>query len=331
MIALLLPSCWPWGRKKEDAGQRKPATEGKWVYSQQKPSPPGGRKGAVSYDTRPYQETEETGISAPAAPAIGAPYLLGGLKYKVVVLEFEGNISEDARGIETLVTQEIVRQLEDSGAIVVMDLELVRKSVTARDGNLLDRELLKQLRRILGVHGVVSGSVEDVMVGSTGEQRDAEAMAVTEIEAKVTSTETGLVIRSVRGENPVYASHAVGRFSRDKALSKAASVALQQVSDGIIRGFAGLEWSTTVASVEGNTIYLNAGKKSGLQLGDILEVYAPGKEIIHPVTKLSLGMVPGALKGNAKVTRLFGFDAAEVELAEGGKKVATGDVVRPTK
>ena len=65
-------------------------------------------------------------------------------------------------------------------------------------------------------------------------------------------------------------------------------------------------WSTRVAMVEGKNIYLSAGKASGLNAGDIFAIYGPGKEIIHPIAKVSMGFQRGPYKGMVKVSNLFG-------------------------
>ncbi len=86
-------------------------------------------------------------------------------------------------------------------------------------------------------------------------------------------------------------------------------------------------WLTRVAMVEGNRIYLSAGKASGLREGDILAVYGPGREIIHPIAKVSMGFQTGPYKGKIKVVKLFGRDASEADLIAGEGKVEGNDLV----
>ena len=87
-------------------------------------------------------------------------------------------------------------------------------------------------------------------------------------------------------------------------------------------------WLSRVAMVEGKRIYLSAGEASGLKPGDILAVYGPGREIIHPVAKVSMGFQRGDYKGKVKVLRLFGRDAAEATLVAAGQgKIEGNDLV----
>ena len=84
---------------------------------------------------------------------------------------------------------------------------------------------------------------------------------------------------------------------------KAIEFSLDDILEGFLRQLDLLDWTTTIAKVEGENIYLNAGKLSGLRIGDTLEVFEPGKEILHPTTNLSLGWTTGKLKGSYKSHR----------------------------
>jgi hypothetical protein len=86
-------------------------------------------------------------------------------------------------------------------------------------------------------------------------------------------------------------------------------------------------WLSRVAMVEEKRIYLSAGEASGLKPGDLLAVYGPGKEIIHPIAKVSMGFQRGPYKGKVKVVKLFGKDAAEALLVAGEGKIEGNDLV----
>jgi hypothetical protein len=86
-------------------------------------------------------------------------------------------------------------------------------------------------------------------------------------------------------------------------------------------------WSTRVAMVESKHIYLSAGKASGLNQGDIFAIYGPGKEIIHPIAKVSMGFQRGPYKGMVKVLNLFGRDASEATVVAGPGTIQVNDIV----
>jgi len=90
---------------------------------------------------------------------------------------------------------------------------------------------------------------------------------------------------------------------------------------------ASMEWTGKVASVEGGEVTLNAGKKTGLAVGDRLRVYGEGREVIDPDTKVSLGRRPGAEKGEIEIVDFFGEDASIGKVLQ-GKGFAVNDIVR---
>jgi hypothetical protein len=332
IISFLISSCALF--EKKDKGQvYDKGKEGQWVYSTQKASSTGDQRRATTYSKRPYPGSggEDVALAGTETKPIIAPYLSGRLKYKVVIAEFQDNAPKDALGLGALVTQELAKQLEESGAVVLVDMELVKKSLGVKDdGALSTPSALEKLRTLLGVQGLVIGAIHDTMVGSGKQAKTEEAMAITKMDILLFDTETGNVIRSIKGENPVYTSRAVGEKSEDKALHNAINVVLQGVTDSMIRGLAGLEWSTSVASIEGDKLYLNAGKSSGLKVGDELDIYNPGRQIKNQITGVSLGRLPGILQGKVKVSQFLGYDAAEATIITGGK-ITTGDEARLTR
>jgi hypothetical protein len=332
IASFLISSCALFGTKEK--AQVDKGKEGQWVYSTQKSSPGGDQKRSTTYSNRPYagKEGEEVALGGTETKPIITPYLLGRLRYKVVVAEFQDNTKQGSkRGLGALVTQQLAQQLEGTGAVIVVDMEQVKKSLGGGELNSLSTPAaLWKLRTSLGVQGLVMGKIEDVLVGTGKHEKTEEAMAMTKMDVHLFDTDTGNVIRFIKGENPIYTSRAEGELSQDKALSNAVNVALQGVTDGIIRGLAGLEWSTSVATVEGDKIYLNAGKSTGLKVGDELEIYNPGRQVKSPTTGVSLGRLPGSLLGKIKISQLFGIDAAEANVVSGGN-ITTGDMVRLAK
>ena len=232
--SLLISSCTLFKKKEKEPSA--PVSEGQWVYSSQKPSPYGDQKRGTTYSKRPYpgQEGEEVARARETKPVI-APFLLGKLKYKVVVAEFQDNTKKAGGGLGALVTQQLTKQLEESGAVVVVNMDTVKKSLGRGDSGFLSASsTLWNLRGLLGVQGVVTGTIQDALVGTEAKGQGGEAMALTKMEVTVFDTETGNIIRSIEGENPIYASRTVGELSEDKALLKAIDFALEGVTDGIL-------------------------------------------------------------------------------------------------
>lgn len=69
-------------------------------------------------------------------------------------------------------------------------------------------------------------------------------------------------------------------------------------------------WEGRVAALSGDRIFLNVGRVSGIQIGDILRVSDEGDEIYDPQSGNYIGKVPGRLKGTLEVVSYFGQDGA---------------------
>jgi hypothetical protein len=174
--------------------------------------------------------------------------------------------------------------------------------------------------------------VTDVSLLSSkaSETSDEEvAFATSKIEIRLVDASTGNLLKTFIGRSPIFGTKETGENSRGKAVIKAIDFGLDDILEGFLRQLDFLDWTTTIAKVEGGNIYLNAGKLSGLRIGDTLEVFEPGKEILHPVTNLSLGWTTGKLKGALKVTDLFGVDAAVGQVVQGAG-FGSNDVVKST-
>lgn len=87
-----------------------------------------------------------------------------------------------------------------------------------------------------------------------------------------------------------------------------------------------VSWTGRVAMIKGDRLYLNVGRHSGLQVGDILKVLEGGDEVFDPETGESLGKVPGRMKGTLEVISYFGQDGS-VAVVHSGAGFQENDAV----
>ena len=319
---LLLPSCWPFSKKKSTEKEKK-ATEG-WVWSRERRAPRG--RGAITYTRRPYtlpKEKKEVAKVPVAKPTL--PIFFGRLKYRVAVMGFEEE-DRSLKGLGEVVAQRFAKLLEESGGVVVIEMKRVQKALKEKVSSLPeDPHALWECWKAFGVQAVVTGSLRRALVG--GEEKRG-VVAQVKMEVRLYSTETGTLVRCLHGQNPLFVSQVKGEFSRNKALLKAIDYCLKDLREGILLGLTQLEWTTSVASVKGDHIYINAGRRSGLRLGDEVEVFGPGREVTNPYTGEVLGRVPGEKKAKAKVVAFLGLDSAELLVTEGTGTISAGDMVK---
>jgi hypothetical protein len=89
------------------------------------------------------------------------------------------------------------------------------------------------------------------------------------------------------------------------------------------------KWNGRIAQVDENNLYINAGQKSGLNVGTKIDVFRPGKEIIDPVTKMKLGSTERKI-GQALVQQNDIGDDGDLSIAipTSGTGFQLGDVVK---
>ena len=155
------------------------------------------------------------------------------------------------------------------------------------------------------------------------------SFATSKVEVRLIDASTGNLLKTLIGRSPIFGTRETGENSRGKAVIKALDSGLDEILEGFLRYLDLLEWSTSIAKIEGDNLYLNAGKLSGLRIGDTLEIFEPGREIIHPTTNLSLGWTTGKLKGAIRINDLFGVDAAVGKIVQ-GQGFIPNDVVKST-
>jgi hypothetical protein len=264
------------------------------------------------------REPDPKVASTPTRPfsSPSLPFFQFGFKRKVAILDFENKTTYEEEKIGEMVAKKLSDKLEATQRVITVDKTVV-STLLNHEGvkfeSLTNPEAMKRAYQSLGIQAFALGMVTDVSLLSSKQSDTSEgetAFATSKVEIRLIDASTGNLLRTFIGRSPIFGTKETGESSRGKAVVKAIEISLDDILDGFLRQLDLLDWSTTIARVEGERLYINAGKLSGLRIGDTLEVFQPGKEIIHPATKLSLGWTTGQLKGAIRVTDLFGVDAA---------------------
>lgn len=295
--------------------------------SKQTPSPPSIQR----RDT----ETRIASIPSRSYPSSSLPFFQMGFKKKVAILDFENNTTYKEEEIGEVVAKKISEKLEVTQRVIPLD-KMVVSEMLNREGfkfeSLSDPAVMKRAHHSLGVQAFVWGAVTDLSILSSkaSETSDEEvSFATAKIEIRLIDASTGNLLKTFIGRSPIFGTKESGEYSKSKAVIKAIEFSLDDILESFLRQLDLLDWTTTIAKVEGENVYLNAGKLSGVRVGDTLEVYEPGKEIFHPLTNLSLGWTTGRLKGAIKITDLFGIDASIGKVIQ-GEGLGPNDVVKLT-
>jgi len=182
----------------------------------------------------------------------------------------------------------------------------------------------------LGVIAIIEGKILDLKA-----QKKGDAVGLFKRTTAKLSGSVLLRVFSVKGNrellNQVRSAEAEGETTRfadrnpsnsdleedETLVNEVVTKAFQGAVPGIVQATEKLIWEGRIAAIEGPRIYLNAGRVSGLQVGDLLKVTARGEEIYDPETGDFIGLAPGRMKGTLEVVSYFGTDGAICVLHSG--------------
>lgn len=243
------------------------------------------------------------------------------MKRRIVVLPVVDQTNYKSEGLGELATKRIISRLESTGTIICVD----PNSLNIR-GSYFDAANAKKMNGDFGVQAVLKTTLSDVYISSSrieGKDENETSFAMSKLSIDVFNTETGQTMKQLSGRNPISLSREKGDLSSEKAKIKAIDLAIEMIAEDVLKAVLSLDWHSRIASVEGTKVYINAGRLSGLEKGKILEVYAPGEEVIDPRTKQPMGRKKGAFKGELEVVELFGVDASWAKTNAGGSFTST--------
>jgi hypothetical protein len=114
---------------------------------------------------------------------------------------------------------------------------------------------------------------------------------------------------------------------RNEVVAEALADAVKKALPALAKEVDRIQWRGKVAKITGNRIYINAGRATGIQVGDILKVSSLGGDIFDPDTGLFLGRTAGDLKGTLEVAEFFGEDGS-IARVHSGANFLEGDTIQ---
>ena len=244
------------------------------------------------------------------------------LKKKVVIAHVDDRTTHPDEKLGDWVTEKLINELNRrSQQILCVDYPMIMDFLEKRGmplSGLENPEVLQLLNEVFGIHAVVLGHLSGPYVFTTKSPKDQEgiATAVIRIEVRLLETFTAKTMKTFSVNNPVFAAKEKGTFSEEKAKVRAIDVTVTDLSKSLSREIEGLDWFCRVAKVEGEEVYLNAGKMTGLRLGDVMEVVRTG------------GLRErGEIKGKIQISAFFGIDASVGKLIH-GRKPEANDILK---
>lgn len=265
-----------------------------------------------------------------------------GPKLRVGVVNFQNKTPSRVLGIGEAAADILGTILQKTERFIVipqqdMDSILAQQRMGATGA--INPETAAKMGEVMGLNAIVTGAVTayseaeegtDFIVGKSKKQ-----IARVTVDYRIVDTTTGVQLLADSGAG-IYEKKvttvlgAGGKASYDTDLRDGAlRDALNKAMVNMMRQLGRRKWNGRVAQVDGGNLYINAGQKSGLNVGDKLDVFRPGKDIIDPVTKMRLGTTENKV-GQAIVQQNDIGDQADLSVAvpTTGTGFKPGDVVK---
>lgn len=263
------------------------------------------------------------------------------IRKKIALLSFYNEAPIGGEDLAITATEEFRREINRSREFIIdPDAERLfgnSKEIYAGGGVKLAQ--LARKAKMSGVNIVVFGRIKEARVRQKSDEigivRKVKSLAETVLEVKVFD---------VLANKELYSESVDGNISddnmrffkaetednlayRQELLRYSVKVAVRKMVPRVVKLGSRLDWMGRVAKIIGTRIYVNAGRLSGINIGDILKVVTEGQEIFDPESGAMIGMSQGDMKGTLEVVDYFEPNGAIAILHSGGS-VTEGDFVQ---
>lgn len=263
------------------------------------------------------------------------------IRKKIGLLSFYNEAPLGGDDLAITATEEFRREIVKSREFIVdTDAESIfgnSKEIYAGGGIKLAQ--LARKAKMSGVNIVVFGRIKEARVRQKSDEigfvRKIKSLAETYVEIKVYDVLANkelfseVVDGNISDDNlRFYKTESEDNLSyRQELLRYSVKVAVRKIIPRVVKVGSKLDWMGRVAKIIGTRIYINAGRSSGINLGDIMKVITEGQEIYDPESGAMIGMSQGEVKGTLEVIDYFEPNGAVCILHSGGS-VTEGDFVQ---
>lgn len=260
---------------------------------------------------------------------------------RVMVLPFidTGSATRSARAADAARDAFLRQMRKTDDFVVVANSDFPKDVSTYLKNGEYELEAMGKIGGGMGLSAIIEGKILEIKARRIGDAvglvREVRARIQASVQIRVVNTKNGHVIlnetRSAEVEDST--TRVAERSSSDRFLEEdpklielVVAKAFQSTVPRIAQALDKLSWEGRVALIKGDRIYLNAGRLSGLQIGDILKVTEDGEDVYDPETGALIGRVPGRLKGTIEVVSYFGKDGS-IGIIHSGSGFKENDLV----
>lgn len=243
---------------------------------------------------------------------------------RLMILPFLDSSLQRSQDFRDKARRAFISELNRSGEVISLDsrdLNLDLSKMTEA-GQYKLAEIAKAAQA-LGVNAVLEGKILDIRV-----KRTADNVGIVRHLTTAFEVVAQVRVMAVRGNRELFNTVKtvtvedqgvrVGeRVETDKFLNDNPQMIEVIVKDAfldfapqVLAALDKVTWEGRIAAINGDRLYLNVGRISGLQIGDLLKVTEEGDDVYDPESGTHIGRVPGRLKGTLEVISYFGNDGA---------------------
>jgi len=265
-----------------------------------------------------------------------------GPKMRIGIVKFLNKTPSKTFGIGESATDMLGTILGKTNRFIIVasqDMDAIAGQQAFNASGMVNPATAAKMGSVLGLNAVISGAITAYSEAEEGKDyavfQSKKQIARVTVDYRVVDLETGVQILADSGagiyEKGTSAVLGMGsKTSYDTQLRDGAlRDALTKATLNIVKRMEKRKWSGRIASVKGSQIYVNAGAKSGINVGDKLQVYRPGDDIIDPVTKVKIGTEESFI-GEISILQNDLGDSGDLSLARGSGQYKNGDIVKMT-
>lgn len=265
-----------------------------------------------------------------------------GPKLRVGVVNFQNKTPSKVLGIGEAAADILGTILQKTDRFIVIpqqDIKSILDQQRLGATGVINPETAAEMGKVLGLNAIVTGAVTAYSEAEEGTEfiigKSKKQIARVTVDYRIVDTTTGVQLMADSGAG-IYEKKvttvlgAGGRTTYDPDLRDGAlRDALTKAMVNMMKRLETRKWAGRVAQVDGDSLYINAGQRSGLNVGDKLDVFRPGKDIIDPVTRMKLGTTENLI-GQALVVKNDLGDQMDLSIATptSGSGFKPGDIVK---
>lgn len=243
---------------------------------------------------------------------------------RLMVLPFLDSSDKRSQDLRDRARMAFISDLNRSGEVVALDSKELNLDLSklVAGGEYKLQEVAKAAQA-MGVNAVLEGKIIDIRI-----KRKSDNVGM--VRHLTTAFEVVAQVRVITGRGGRELFNTVKtvtveeqgvrvaeRVETDKFLANNPELIDVIVKDAfldftpqILASLDKVTWEGRIAAINGDRLYLNVGRISGLQLGDLLKVTEDGDDVYDPESGSHIGRVPGRLKGTLEVISYFGNDGS---------------------